>query len=138
MSQQLYILMLAMVDAWQQQDSEEIDSEDSGSDLSSITARLGQFKNTSARSANDAALAAALLILVFIYAWNCVKYRASLREIDQNGVIYLQNKEAAFLTPGFSESLAIQWLHQTGRLFLDTDNLCQMNSTLTGSQKRRA
>ena len=108
-----------------------IDTEDPGAELSNITARLGQFKNTSARSANDAKIAAALFALVLIWVWNVAKYRANLRVFDKNGVKKCQTQEAAFSTLGFSESLAIQWLHETGLLFLDTDNLCQMNSTLT-------
>ena len=109
----------------------DLDAEDQGAKLTNITARAGHLQGASEVAANDAQIAVALSILLLIYVWNCAIYRARLRVIAKNGLILCQPQGAAFSTPTIAEPLAIQWLHETRRLILEADTLCQMNSPLT-------
>lgn len=123
MSKQLYFLMLASVDAWLRQETDQADPDNPCADLANITAQAGQFKNTSARSANDATFAAALLKLLLIYAWSCAKYRVDLLVKTRNGV---QIQKARFLTHHPDETLGIRAFPEIIGQFWDTDTLCQM------------
>ncbi|MFZ4540071.1 hypothetical protein [Propionivibrio sp.] len=125
-----WVLALSMIDTYQASNA-EIDTEDQGEQLANVTARAGHFQGATNTAANDALVAAYLSILLLVYVWNCANYRANLRVIDKNGIILCQTQESAFLTRQFAETLAIQWLRETGRLFLESDTLCQMNSPLT-------
>lgn len=102
-----------------------------GHAVENITAMAGTMPDAPAHSANDADITAALLIVLLIYAWNCVIYRANLRVIDKNGAIFRQNENAAFLTPCPAVSRTVSTLPGIIGLFLVADALCQMNSTLT-------
>jgi hypothetical protein len=125
-----WVLALSMVDTYQASTA-ETDIDDQGVPMAKVTARAGHIQASTETAANDALVAAALSILLLVYVWNCANYRANLRVIDKNGIILCQTQESAFLTRQFAETLAIQWLRETGRLFLESDTLCQMNSPLT-------
>ena len=113
---------------WRQQIDDGQD-EPSSHSMDEITGIAGRLRQHNRQAAND--LAAMLLILVFVFAWNCAKNRANFGGNFQNRAKYLQNNAMAFLTQGFAETRAIQRLYETRRLFLEPDTPCQMNSPLT-------
>lgn len=137
MSKQQYTWLLAVSLIARHQIGTTINPEGPGATWANITARAGQLQNPSAPSANDADLAAALLILGVIYLWNRAIYRARLTINAQKQGIYFQNEKSAFLNPNPAEIRAVQRLHETTAFFWSPIRPCQMNSPLTVSHMAR-
>ncbi|MFZ4540132.1 hypothetical protein [Propionivibrio sp.] len=108
-------------------------TDDQGVPMVKVTARAGHLQASTETAANDALVADAALLLGFIYVLECAKYRSTLLRKQQNGLLSVQNHETTILALDFSIALAIQWLHEIGRLFLESERMCQINTPLTGA-----
>lgn len=116
--------------AWQQQVDRD-DQEPPGPLLQSVYAQAGTFSNAPAASAND--LLAAMYILVFIWAWNCAKYRANLSRFARNRDKYFQNNAALFFSDHPAETRSVSSFPIFEAVFFQPPAPCQMNNPLTPS-----
>ena len=112
-------------------DKAEADDKTPFAPLEKITARAGQFHRPPVQSANESKWGALLFLLLNVWVWNLAKYRANLRVFDQNGAIFFQIAPADFIPHVHALSLMYQAFRPNEGLFLESDTLCQMNSSLT-------
>lgn len=131
MSKQEYtwLVALSVIAARGKSNDGGCDQEDPRPLMQAIYARAGSFSNAPAKAAND--LAAALLVLLFILAWNCAKYRALLRIRAQICANNFQSNGGPFLPPHPATSLVVPAFPNIEAVFLNLYPLCQMISTLT-------
>lgn len=123
-----YAWMLGLMAAWRQQVDD--DQDDSRPLMGGVYAKAGRFINAPSAAAND--IPAALLVLLFIYLWNCAKYRAFFCVRTQNGAIFFQTCAPPFLPPHPAETRAIPAYPNCGANFFGSIAMCQMNTPLTG------
>lgn len=99
--------------------------------LASVNAQSGIFQSAPVKSANDPQ--AFLAILLFIWVWNCAKYRANLAGFVQNRAKNHQNNAPPFFGPSSPETRAVIGFANHWANFSSPSRLCQMNSSLTPS-----
>ena len=128
MQEEEYKWVLGAFVAYRQQFDEEPDDPLSRA-MQEVTGLMGRLRHHERQAANEALVAALLLLL--IYAWTCAKYRVRIGVFDKNGAIYLQKAPAAFFATLFPETLVLWALHERGGFFLEPDRLCQINTPLT-------
>lgn len=129
--QYAWLLTVAIIAAHQAKKTIDIDAEDSGPAWAEITAKAGRLQDLSARSANDATIAAALFILLLIYAWNCAKYRAQMAVYNQSRAKYFQINGEPIFSPEPAQTRTSSGLLNWPANFSSPSAVCQMNRPLT-------
>ena len=97
--------------------------------LANVNAQAGIFQTAPVNSANDPR--AFLAILLFIWLWNCAKYRANLAGFVQNRAKNHQNNAPPFFGPSSPETRSVIGFANLGANFSSPSRLCQINSSPT-------
>ena len=131
MPEQQYRWMLGLAAAWLQSAQCKKDDDPPGQRVERVIGVAGQLKSAPTRAAND--LAAALLVLVFIWAWNCAKYRAILGAFALKRAKHREINAAPIFTARPAETTLSQRLSAYPTLSRSIPGLCQISCLLTVS-----
>lgn len=121
--------MLGLAAAWLQSAQCKKDDDPPGQRVERVIGVAGQLKSAPTRAAND--LAAALFILVFIWAWNFAKYRANFGTVALYRAKHREINAAPIFTARPAETTLSQRLSAYPTLSQAIPCLCQISCLLT-------